>query len=66
MASIKRPDESTLTAAMRLVTGMLSEYSDNATMAVDQPPIDCDALLDMIEAAQRIHTKFCPILREPE
>lgn len=66
MAQVEKPDESTLTAAMRLVTAMMIEHNDFTTLGMDQPPIDCDALRDMINSAQNLLLKFCPILRDPE
>lgn len=60
MASTNPPIESTLTAAMRLVTAMIEEH-EIATINANPEPVDCDALYDLIQAAQKIHTKFCPI-----
>lgn len=42
---------------MRLTTAMMEEH--NAA----SEPVDCVALLDLIEAAQKVYTKYCPILR---
>ena len=45
---------------MRLVTAMIEEH-EIATINANPEPVDCDALYDLIQAAQKIHTKFCPI-----
>jgi hypothetical protein len=67
MAQVDRPSESTLTAAIKLVTSMLDEHGSRAVMQADpQEPVDCVALLDLIEAAQRVYTKHCPILSPAE
>ena len=63
MAEAKKPDEqtTTLTAAMRLVTAMMLEH-DQFNLQDQQEPIDCDALHDMINAAQKLLVKYCPIV----
>lgn len=60
MAAVEPPNEAPLTIAMNLVTALIGEY-EIAEINANPEPINCVALLDMIEAAQRLYTKFCPI-----
>ena len=64
MASIEPPNESALTIAIRLVTSLMNEASEFQNQ--QNPEIDCGALQDMIESAQRLHVKYCPIANGPE
>lgn len=68
MASIKKPDESTLTAAMRLVTAMMKDHDalhahfSGSDLEDQIEPIDCDALRDMLNTGQNLLIKYCPAL----
>lgn len=59
MAEVTRPDESPLNIAIRLTEALINEHLELAEIA-EAEPIDCVALYDLIQAAQKVYTKFCP------
>lgn len=62
MAVAPKPDENALNACIKLMAALLKEHNAKVTVEAEQP-VDCDALLDMIQAAQSVYSQFCPIAR---
>jgi hypothetical protein len=60
-------DES-LTLCMKLMASMLKDAKsrkgdgDQPVKMDADPVVDCEVLLDLIQAAQSVYSEFCPIL----
>lgn len=54
MAKPKEPTESITTKQVKALTKTLSQLPPE--------PVDCNALLNLIEVAQRLYAQHCPIL----
>lgn len=66
MAESKRRPETALNKILVVTKDMIVEYNrkveaaQNSDVIATPEPIDCEALLELIEAAKKVYTENCP------